>query len=383
MKEVRENLRDRRTLTSALVTGPLLAPVLLTVLVQVMVSREHDKAETPLDIPVIGAERAPGLMRSLKSMGLKARPPIDDPEGAIAAQREDVILRIPPAYADHFRAGKPAEVEIIYDASRQDGETSSGRLRRMLEGVGEREAAMRLVARGISPAVATPIVVVDRDVSTAQSRAQLLFGMLPYFFVLTIFVGGMYMAIDTTAGERERQSLEPLFANPATRTQILIGKLGATCAFSLLSLCLSMGAFSVAGRFLPTEELGMVLEIGPRFVGLVLLLMLPIVALLGALQTLVSAFAKSFREAQTYLSLLMIVPMIPSILLSIIPVKGKLWMYAVPLLGQQLGIMRLVRGEGVDAAQVALCFGATLVAAVIVAAVTARIYQSERLAIST
>jgi sodium transport system permease protein len=201
--------------------------------------------------------------------------------------------------------------------------------------------------------------------------------------VLTVFIGGMYMAIDTTAGERERQSLEPLFANPATRTQILIGKLGATFTFSLLSLSLSMAAFSVAGRFLPTEELGMVFEIGPRFVFGVLLVMLPIVALLGTLQTLVSAFAKSFREAQTYLSLLMIVPMIPSILLAIIPVKGKLWMYAVPLLGQQLTIMRLIRGESLDATQLALCVATTFVAAMLVAMITARIYKSERLAIST
>jgi sodium transport system permease protein len=382
IKEVRENLRDRRALSSAILTG-LMTPLLLTVLIQVMITRERDKQEKPLEVPVIGAERAPNLMRELTSLGLKARAPISDPEAAVVDQREDAVLRIPTAYAEHFRKGEPAEVELLYDASRQDGDSSARRLRQMIEQIAQREAAMRLVARGISPRVTTPIAVVDRDVSTAQSRSQLIFGMLPYIFVLAAFAGGLYVAIDTTAGERERQSLEPLFANPATRTQILLGKLGATFTFSLLSLALSMAAFSVAARFMPTEELGMVFEIGPRFVIGVLVVMLPIVALLGTLQTLVSGFAKSFREAQTYLSFLMIVPVIPSVLLAIIPIKGKLWMYAVPLLGQQLTIMRLVRGEPLDAAQLSLCVVTTFIAAAIVGVVTAHIYKSERLAIST
>ena len=210
-----------------------------------------------------------------------------------------------------------------------------------------------------------------------------MFSMLPYFFILGAFIGGMALAIDTTAGERERQSLEPLFANPVARSKILLGKLSATGSFALTTLLLSIIAFSIAGQFMPTEKLGMTLSIGPRFALLTLVVMLPLVFLIASLQTLAAAFAKTFREAQTYLSLLMFVPAVPTMLMSVFPFKVETWMYAVPLVGQQVTITRLMRGEMVTSAEIALCFVCTSVASVIVYFITAHIYKGERLAIST
>ena len=210
-----------------------------------------------------------------------------------------------------------------------------------------------------------------------------MFAMLPYFFILGAFIGGMALAIDTTAGERERQSLEPLFANPVARVKILLGKLGATSTFALTTLLLSIVAFSIAGQFLPTGKLGMSLQIGPRFAVMTMFVMLPLVVLIAALQTLAAAFAKTFREAQTYLSLLMFVPAVPTLMLSIFPLKTQMWMYAVPLMGQQVVITRLLRGDAVATNELMLCFGATALAAVVITAITAHIYRGERLAIST
>src|SRR6185312_14891858 len=237
---------------------------------------------------------------------------------------------------------------------------------------------MRLVARGLSPGTAWPVQVARRDQATPQSRAVLMFAMLPYFFIITLFMGGMYLAIDLTAGERERQSLEPLFANPVARWKILVGKLAAICAFSLASLAITLLAFAVVGRFIPAEKLGMELDLGWHFAGTVLLLVL----LLAALQTLVAAFAKSYREAQTYISLLLMVPLIPSALLAFLPIKAQAWMYAVPLLGQNLGIMQQLRGDGVTSEQFALCLVGTLATALVAVGVTAQLYRSEKLAIS-
>lgn len=201
-------------------------------------------------------------------------------------------------------------------------------------------------------------------------------------FILGGFIGGMALAIDTTAGERERQSLEPLLANPVPRWQILAGKLSATTAFAITTVLLSILAFAVVGQFLPTEKIGMTLSLGPRFVAYTLLVMLPLAALLSALQTLVAAFAKSYREAQTYVSLLMIVPIVPTLLLSVLPIKAQLWMYAVPLMGQQVTILRLMRGDAVSGSALAICFVGTALAALIAGAITAKIYNSEKLAIS-
>jgi sodium transport system permease protein len=256
------------------------------------------------------------------------------------------------------------------------------RVTRLVESYARQQGAMRLVARGMSPSAAWPLQVAKRDQATPQSRAVLMFAMLPYFFVITIFMGGMYLAIDLTAGERERQSLEPLFANPVPRWKILCGKLAATGVFSTTSLLISLLAFAVVGQFIPAEKIGMELDLGVRFAAYVLLLMLPLVLLLSALQSMVAAFAKSDREAQTYLSLLMLVPLIPSALLSFMPIKAQAWMYAIPLLGQNLGIMQLLRGDGVSAEQIGLCLAGSLAAALIAILATIQLYRSERLAIS-
>jgi sodium transport system permease protein len=382
LKEVRENLRDRRTVINTLVTGPLLAPVIFVLIINGIVARELEKADKILPVPVIGAEYAPNLIAALKQQNIEIKPAPVDPERAVRAMETDLVLRIPQGFAESWRKGEPAQVELIYDASQRDAQGSVGRLRGALESYAQRTGALRLLARGVSPGVIRPFVVADRDQSTAQTRSGTLFAMLPYFFILGAFIGGMALAIDTTAGERERQSLEPLLVNPVSRSNILIGKLAATSTFSLTSVLLSIIAFSLIGRWLPTEKLGMTLEIGPRFAMTTMLAMLPLVFLIATLQTLAAAFAKSFREAQTYLSLLMFVPAVPTMLLSLFPVKTETWMYAVPLMGQQITITRLMRGDAVTPEQLALCFACTALAAVLVYLVTVRIYRSERLAIS-
>ena len=381
-KEVRENLRDRRTLINALITGPLLGPVMFIMLMNVMVNRELAKTDRPLAVPVVGAELAPNLVAALKGAGIDAAPPLSDPENAVREQRTDIVVRISPAYVTAWKNGQPVQVELIYDSSRRDASTPVMRVRSVVEGYGKREGAMRLIARGVLPTTAWPVQVADRDQATSQSRSALMFSFLPYFFVLTVFLGGMYLAIDLTAGERERQSLEPLFVNPVARWKILAGKLGAICSFSVVSLLLSVAAFATAPWFIPTEKLGIALDLGLRFGSQVVLLMLPLIVLLAALQSLVSAFAKSYREAQTYLSILMIIPVLPSALLSVIPVRAEPWMYAVPLLGQNLGIVQLLRGDGMPAWQIGLCLAGGFAAAALAVWGTARLYRSERLAIS-
>lgn len=381
-KEVRENLRDRRTLINALITGPLLGPVMFIMLMNVMVNRELAKADRPIAVPVIGAEFAPNLIAALKGAGIDAAPALTDPENAVLEQRADIVVRISPEYARAWRNGEAVQVELIYDSSRRDASTPVMRVRSIVEGYGKREGAMRLIARGMSPTTAWPVQVADRDQATSQSRSALMFSFLPYFFVLTVFLGGMYLAIDLTAGERERQSLEPLFVNPVSRWKILGGKLAAICTFSLVSLLLSVAAFATAPWFIPVEKLGIALDLGLHFGAQVVLLMLPLILLLAALQSLVSAFAKSYREAQTYLSILMIIPVLPSALLSVIPVRAEPWMYAVPLLGQNLGIVQLLRGDGVPGWQLGMCLAGGFVAAVLAVWATAWLYRSERLAIS-
>jgi sodium transport system permease protein len=382
LKEVRESLRDRRVLINAFLLGPFLGPILFVGMINYIISRELRSAEKPLPVVVIGAEYAPNLVDALKQSGLEVKPAVPDPEAAVREQRIDLALRIAPDYGADWRAGRLATVEIFFDSSRTDGHAETLRLRAMLNSYARSNGALRLLARGISPEVTMPLSIVDRDQATATSKGAALFAMLPYFLIFTAFLGGMFLAIDATAGERERQSLEPLLINPVPRWQILAGKLAASATFSYISVLLSVGAFMLAAWVMPTEKLEMNVNLGWQFCRVVLPAMLPLVILLSILQTLVAAYSKNFREAQTALGLLQLLPMIPSIALVIAPIKVVTWMYSVPLLGQQLTIMRMLRGEVVTAPQALLSMACTLVASALVWVVAKRVYESERLAIS-
>jgi len=382
LKECRESLRDRRVLLNALVLGPLLGPLLFVVILRITIGTQLDRADKPLPVVVIGAQLAPNLVDMLQQQGLVVRPPMDDIEAAVRSQRIALALRISDSFPEDWNAGRPAQVEIIFDSSRRDNGGQVERLRSMLSYYSRRTSAMRLVARGVAPSVGTPLVISDRDQATAQARGALLFAMLPYFLILTSFIGGMWLAIDSTAGERERQSLEPLLANPVPRGQILLGKLLAAASFSFTSLTLGLTAFAVAARFLPTQKLEMSLDLGPKVIVTILPIMIPLVLLIVVTQMVVSAFAKTYREAQTYLGLLQLLPVIPSILLSVMPVAPQLWMYSIPLIGQQLAVMQMLRGESIVARPLTLCTLMTFLALGVMFMVARRIYQSERLAIN-
>jgi len=382
LKECRESLRDRRVLLNALILGPLLGPLLFVGLLRFSIGRDLEQADKPLPVVIIGAERAPNLVAALQQQGLQALPPVGDIEIAVREQRVALALRITEQFASDWRAGNPAQVDIIYDSSQRAGSSQFERLHGMLENYSRRTGAMRLIARGLVPSAAGGLLIATRDQATPQARGALLFAMLPYFLILTSFIGGMWLAIDSTAGERERQSMEPLLVNPVAREQILLGKLGAAASFSFTSLVLGLLAFSIAARLLPAQRIDVSLAIGPVVMGSILLLMVPLVGLIVISQILVAAFARSAREAQTYVGLLQLLPLIPSVAVSVLPLTAQPWMYALPLIGQQLTMLRLLRGEPVSALPLGLCTLVTIIAAGAAFLVAKRIYESERLAVN-
>jgi sodium transport system permease protein len=382
LKEVVENVRDRKTMFNALVMGPLLGPVFFVFLMSFMLKKQIELAEKPLEVPVVGAERAPNLVGWLKGQGVVVLPAPDDPSAVVRDREAKMVLIIPASYPELWRQGKTAQLELVRDSSDQQSGAQVSRMNALLSSYGSQQAALRLSARGMNPSLTAPVAVADRDLASRQQRAGQLLSFLPYLLVLGAFLGGMYLAIDTTAGERERQSLEPLLATPSTRAQIVLGKLAATFAFAMTSMMLSLVAFSFAFRYIPLERLGMVVDLGAGFVVRAGLLMVPLVMCFAALQTIVAAYAKSYREAQTYLSLLMLLPMIPSVILMINPMKTELWMAAVPLLSQNVLIMQLARGEAVELARFGLSFGASLALAGVLVWIAVRIYHREQLAVS-
>ena len=379
-KELRELVRDRRTLLLTLLLGPLLGPLLFLGMATIGESKAKEQMEKPLAIAIVGAERAPNLVAWLGGQGI-ARKQLADPDAAIRAQDEDVYLRIGDDYADDWREGSPALVEIVHDSTRQDADIPVKRLESVLGLYSQQMGALRLLARGINPGVATPLTVSHKDLSTPEARGATLAAMLlPYLLILGAFIGSLQLVLDTTAGERERQSLEPLLATPARRGAIVSGKIAAACSVGVVALVLTLLAFRVGAAFAP--GIAKQLAMGGREMAVMLLVLLPMVFLGGSLLTFIAAGAKSVKEAQSYTGLLILLPIIPTVVLMVSPVKNQLWMFAVPFLAQNQMLLKVIRSEPISAQQwlVYLVAGLGLAALLWYAAI--RRYHQERLAVS-
>lgn len=378
-KEVKENLRDRRTLSGALLY-PLIGPVLVAVLLTVIGRTVSEQTEKLLPLPVAGAEHAPSLIQFLKQNGAVIESAPSDPEGAVRAGDYDVVLIIPETFGKDFVAGRSATVRLIMDDSRQSANVSIRRARNLLASYSQQIGSLRLLARGINPAVTAALAVETIDVSTPQSKAAAsMLMILPYFIVLAAFIGGLHLAIDTTVGERERGSLEPLLINPVTRRELILGKLGATLVFTAIAVIETLLAFYVILNILPTEALGVKISLSLDTLSRIALIAVPMMLLAGAFQMIIATFTRSIREAQNYLSYISIVPALPGMFLAFIPFKMKLWMMLIPIFGQQLLINQAMRGEAIGVLNTIVSAAVTFAAGIVLTIVAIRLYERERI----
>jgi sodium transport system permease protein len=375
-KELVDNLRDRRAVAMALLF-PLLGPAVLATMLTLVARTARVAGEAHLELPVAGREHAPNLVAFLEAAGARVVPAPPDPAAAVRAGDRDVVIVIPPEFGARLRAGRPAPVRLVLDDSRQSAQTAVARARALLDGYGRQLGVQRLLVRGVDPGLADALAVETEDLATDESRGALLLAVLPYFVVLAVFVGGMHVAIDTTAGERERQSLEPLLVNPVPRAALVLAKAGATALFSAVALAETLVGFGVVPLALSPERLGFAVRLDPAVLAGVFLLALPLVLFTSALEIVVSARARGFKAAQAALSLLMMVPVLPGMMLAFVPVKLAPWMMLVPTLGEQLVVSRLMRGEAVAGRLVALGMAATFAWAMLALTVAVRVFRSE------
>jgi len=382
-KELLDALRDRRMVLVAFVVMPLAIPLILAGMSALGARKQIEKLEATLDLPVIGAERAPNLTAWLASHNLRIVAPPVDADAAVRNQEREVVLRIDASFGTDWRAGRPARVELIFDSSRpiQSG-TTINRVRNLLDAYDREVGTLRLVARGVHPAVSSPLQVSARDVATPESRFDLAQQLLPYLLLLLAFIGGMQLAIDSTAGERERHSLEPLLTTPASREAIISGKILATAAFTLMSIVVTLFAYRLAFALMPSEQVDLSLDVPLPALARLFIVILPIVMLGATLLTALAAFARSYREAQGYLPLLIFLPMIPTLFLMVAPVRTQTWMLAVPFLSQNQLILRILRAEPVSATEWIISLGSALLLAGVAWFVAARLYHREELAAS-
>ena len=381
-KEFRENLRDRRTLFTALGFGALFAPLLFAGALSLMIKRGDAQNDLPLSLAVSHSERAPNLVKHLVAYGVTIVPVAYDDGAAREAvqhRRQKIILMIPENYAARFEAGRPAPLMLYSDASETFSERDVRRAKAILAQFSSTIVRLRMMARGVDPYVLVPVAVQDVDVSTPAARSVLALGTMSYIILLTMLMGGLYLAIDATAGERERGSLEPLLTVPVRRDYLIYGKILATCAYMSLSLVLCVAALSVVLRFVGLEGFGMSVNFGPLTALKVILYCLPLVPLGASLMTIVAAYTRSYREAQTYLGLVLLVPTLPLVFASALGLRPTPGLMATPSLSQHFLITSLLRDESMPLTYVALSVGVTLALGFVLAALAGRLYHREAL----
>ena len=381
-KEVVDNFRDRRTLVSALLMGPLFGPILFAFVINLSLKQSMSNIEEPLDLPLIGRENAPNLVAFLESRNINI---VDIPEHREAAMegviigRHDIVVVIPDTFGAHLADAIPATVEVISDQSNTTAEREARRALRALHSYNSELAAMRLSVRGVSPEIMRPLNIDVVDVSTPSGRSAMLLGMLSYFFLFALLTGGMNLAIDATAGERERGSLEPLLCLPVHRDQLIFGKIFAACLFMMISLSLSLTSFYVTLKFVPLQELGMTPNFGPDVVLIAFLLLAPFALVGASLMTLVASFTRSYKEAQTWVSVVLLAPTLPILIVSILQVRASIELMIIPSLSQHLLLVGLIKNEPLDLLHVAVSVVGTLLLGGLLTLLCARLYRREGL----
>ena len=352
-KEIVDALRDRRTLLTVLASSVLMGPLVLLAISGLVASLEANAEQR--EVAIAGIERAPTLVNFIARQTYTAKPaPADYEQKLRKATLADAVIVVPANFEAALVRGDAPIVEIVSDSANQRSQASAARAVRLVEGFSRERALLTLALRGVSPDALEPLRVAERDLASTQTRATQITGMLPFFVLMAVLTGALNAALDTTAGERERGSLEPLLMNPNERWALVLGKWGAVAGVAMLIAVLSCFSFLPGQWLLRSDTLAAMFQYGPREALLFLVVLLPFAAAVSALLMAVAIRCKTFKEAQASTT----VVMLAASLLPLINVfslgQESAWYLWVPALAQNLLMTRVLKGEDFSVAQVAI-----------------------------
>ena len=346
-KELRDALRDRRTALMVLVASILTGPITL-VLVAQFVSGLEEKAAT-LKVRMVGQENAASLVNFLRRSDVEIETAPAEYEALIKEGRLDAVIVVPKDFDEKYFSGDGAKVDIVYDDSRTESSPAIRQAERLLRAFNRETGMLRMIARGVSPELNEPVKVQHVNTATPRQKGAFLLFLIPMFAILSPLLGGMTIAIDSTAGERERGSLEPLLANPVPIWQVVVGKWLAAWSFATAVAVLTLGGFVLAASLYAQKRLAALMAFGtPEFLQFVAMVV-PFAAMTAAVQMLICTYGRSYREAQTYVSYLATVVSFVPLVVMFSGLKDAFWQLVVPVLGQQVVLSRVVRGDGLSA----------------------------------
>ncbi|MDT3321000.1 ABC transporter permease [Shewanella sp. SP1S2-4] len=365
-KELIDAARDKRSVMAGLyyaIGTPLIMCGLFMVLIGQLTSPDD------LKITITNPDKAPDLVRFLSNKGISSGEVKD-------SELKAIELIISPDYAAQMNQGKGAEITIVADNSDEKLQNSIRRLEKQLQSYSTEMGSLRLIARGIDPRVMQPLKVSVHDQATTDSKGGMILGIAIFTMIYSVFISGMNLAIDTSAGERERNSLALLLSHPLTTRQLVLSKIIAVSLFALLGLVLILLVSKVAYTFVPWQELGFSVNITTEFMALMLVVGIPVALMAACLQLFVSFMAKTFKEAQSYLTMVLFVPLALSMAASYNIAPDILqWL---PVSGQQQALMDFIKGKDLPMLQLLVSTLGTLAIAVLLAFGMERSLKSEK-----
>jgi sodium transport system permease protein len=374
-KELVDTLRDRRTMLVTLGTAALAGPIFLMLIFN-MIARQADRARD-VTLPVQGAAHAPALIAFLERQQVNVVPAPDDYEAKIRAGELDVVMIVDPAFADDVAKGKAATVRLVYDRSRDRARATIEQAETLLRAYGRQWGQSRLLLRGIAPEVGNPLNVDSVNLATPQQSGALVLFLVAYYGLFASIMGGMAVALDSTAGERERQSLEPLLMTPARPIEIVTGKWLATSTLNAAVVLVTLVGFWATLAFAPLPPVGIPFLFGVQELVRFFAVLVPMILLLPAVLLWVGTRGRTYKEAQANVSVIMfVVALIPMVQL-FMQRREPDWIAIVPVSGQYALLNRALRGEGLPAAELAMSWIVPVALIAIALAAVARLWSRE------
>jgi len=380
-KELTDALRDRRTWIVVLVSSILAGPISLLLLSKFVASVEESVARR--EVFLAGGAAAPTLANFIQRAGGTVKEaPADFRELVRSGELQNAVVVVPPDFEARLGRGESIRLDVVFDDTSSRSQGPARATLGMLRAFSRELGSQRLLARGVGLQVLSPVDVEEINLAAGKSRgAQLLF-LVPWLALLGAVVGAISVAIDVTAGERERGSLEPLLMNPVSTPAIVLGKWAVVAACSAAVVVLTLVGFRGAMAFIPSESLSALMQFGAAESVLFLAMLLPFAAMIAAVNMFAATYGRSHKEAQTYASYLTMLVNFAPVIPLFLSVRDAAWQLYVPAMAQQVVMMRALRGEAVGPADVlvpaAMAIGITMLAL----GAQARLLRNERIVFS-
>ena len=350
-KELSDGLRDRRTLLRILIPAVLMGPLLLAALSSLIASFE-ERAERR-EIMAVGMANAPTLKNFIERQTYTIKDAPSDYEARLRATTLlEPVLVVPADFEAKLLAGEAPTVEVVGDSANQRASGGIGAIKGLLWGFNNERAALNLAMRGVSVELLKPIDIEERDLASVQARATRITSIIPMFIIMAVLYGALTAALDSTAGERERGSLEPLLMNPAPHGAIVAGKWGAVALLGMAVALLASISFVPAQWLLKSDSLQAMFQFGMQEVLAFWLLQIPLAAGLSGLLMALAIRSKTFKEAQAGSTLVITAVSLAPMVTLLNPGGDAPWYLWVPGLAQNTLMLAVLKGEGLRWAQV-------------------------------